>query len=372
MSKRVIGVSQLNEYLNGVIDSEDLLKGIGVRGEISNFKQSGASAFFTLKDAESRIECYFYNYREAAANKSAPDPDGMLAVVTGNPSFSPRSGRLMFNAREIEAAGQGDLFKQFIALKERLEKDGVFSRQIPLPKDVRKIGVVTSRTGAVIRDIVSVARRRDPSVHIVLMPARVQGTGAEAEICEAVRALDASGIADVIVVARGGGSFADLAPFNTEAVARCVAACRTPVVSAVGHETDFTLCDFASDLRAPTPSAAAELVTKEAAFYARDLLNLLRMVRARAVYAAESAAARCLQTVRGFCSYKGAAPENALEILAARLANSPPARFREGYFRLVSEGKYVKGSDELRAGAIVAAKFPGADVIMEVKEVMER
>lgn len=256
MEPKVYSISQLNNYIKGIFDAEELLRNISICGEISGLGVSGKNAYFVLKEEGAQINCIFFNCHDFNGFY-----DGDTVVVSGMPVYYVKGGKLSFNVSRIRHAGQGDLYRQFLELKDRLQKEGLFDRKIEKPKKIKRIGVVTSPTGAVIQDIINIATRRDPSIEIIVCPVKVQGIGSETEIVNAVNMLDSYKKIDVIIVARGGGSLEDLAAFNTETVARAVANCQKYIVSAVGHETDFTLCDFASDLRAPTPSAAAELLT---------------------------------------------------------------------------------------------------------------
>lgn len=257
--KRVLTVSQLNEYVRGIFRLDPLLQSVEVRGEISNFKfhQSG-TLFFTLKDETAAISCVMY--AQDAENLQVMPFEGMRAVVGGTVGLYPRAGQYQLTARTLDAAGTGVLYERLQALRRRLEREGLFDgeKKQPLPRFVRTVGVVSSPTGAVIHDILHVSLRRDPGIRVLLCPVRVQGAGAQEEVSRAIALLDGMKDVDVILVARGGGSMEDLWTFNEEKVVRAVAACKTPIVSAVGHETDVTLCDLAADLRAPTPSAAAE------------------------------------------------------------------------------------------------------------------
>lgn len=254
-------VSQLGEYIRRMMQLDPMLHGVELKGEISNLKfhQTG-TIFFTLKDELSSIACVMYA-SDAAKLQAAPF-EGMRAVVSGSVGYYVKGGQLQFYASAIQAQGVGVLYERLLALKTRLSQEGLFdpARRQPLPPYPDTIGVVTSPTGAVIHDIMNVSLRRDPQAKILLCPVRVQGVGAADEVVQAIELLERIESVSVIIVARGGGSMEDLWTFNEESVVRAVAACSKPVVSAVGHETDVTLCDLAADLRAPTPSAAAECV----------------------------------------------------------------------------------------------------------------
>lgn len=253
-----ITVSKLNGYIKQIFDAEQLLHNIPVVGEVFGVSLSRNVIYFSLKDENATLPCVcFY------PNLINQIVEGAKLIVTGTPNFYVKGGKLNFNVAKVESAGQGQLFEQFIKLKQKLEEEGLFdaAHKKPMPENIKRIGVITSKEGAVLQDIKNVAWRRNPSVDIVLFNTKVQGNLAENEIAHAINVLGQYPDIDVIVVARGGGSLEDLWAYNTEIVARATFACEKPIVSAVGHETDFTIIDFVSDLRAPTPSAAAELLT---------------------------------------------------------------------------------------------------------------
>ena len=255
----LVSVTQLNEYVRRTLASDPMLRGLSLRGEISNFKRhTSGHLYFSLKDENARIACVMF--RQHAFGLRMQPRDGMRVVLDGAVSLYAQGGQYQFYAESMRPDGVGDLYLRFEQLKAELEREGLFDPSLkkPLPLLPRTVGVVTSPTGAAVRDIVSVSSRRNPGVHLLLCPASVQGDSAAGEIVRAIKTLDRLPEVDVIIVGRGGGSIEELWAFNEEAVARAIFACRTPVVSAVGHETDFTIADFVADLRAPTPSAAAE------------------------------------------------------------------------------------------------------------------
>ena len=257
----VLSVSDLNEYVRRSLAADPMLRGVQLRGEISNFKHyiSSGHWYFSLKDDKCKVDCVMY--RSNNQQTGFLPRDGMKVVLTGSAGLYPVSGAFQFYAESMKQDGIGDLYARFEALKRDLEREGLFdpARKRPLPRLPRMIGIVTSRTGAVIHDIARVAHRRNPQMQLVLYPSQVQGEGAAEEIVRGIRALSRVEGIDVIIIGRGGGSIEDLWAFNEEKVARAVAACPVPVISAVGHETDVTISDFAADVRAATPSAAAEL-----------------------------------------------------------------------------------------------------------------
>lgn len=292
MKKNVYSVGQINKYISNMFAQDFLLQRISVKGEVSNCKyHSSGHIYFTLKDPLGAINAIMFAGNRAGLKFCMQDGDQV--VVTGSIEVFERDGKYQIYARQIEKDGIGDLYLRFEALKQELEEMGMFAQEYkqPIPKYAQAIGIVTSRTGAAIQDIINIARRRNPGIRLILYPALVQGEGAAESIVNGIRALECLGV-DVMIVGRGGGSFEDLWAFNEEIVARAIFDCTIPVISAVGHETDWTIADFAADLRAPTPSAAAELAVFDAkavqeelnqkAFRARHLLEQkLRMVRER-------------------------------------------------------------------------------------------
>ena len=255
-----ISVTQVNNYIKYIFEAETMLQNIFMYGEIGTYKVTNGIAYFNLKDENSLISCVLFG-----ANNFPMFEVGDQVVVRGSVSYYSKGGKLNFNAVSIERFGVGLLYQKFLELKAELESLGYFDQvnKKPRPERVKRIGVVTSETGAVIRDIIDVATRRNSGVDIVLYPVKVQGLGAEKEIASGIDFFSDYEKVDVVIVARGGGSLEDLQPYNSRIVADAAFRCKKPIVSAVGHETDFTIIDFVSDLRAPTPSAAAELVVNK-------------------------------------------------------------------------------------------------------------
>lgn len=253
--ENIITVGQLSNYIKQIFEAEEMLYNISVVGEVLGLNIVRGVAYFTLKDENATLSCVCFD--ESKFNFS----NGDSIVIVGTPRYYTKGGKLNFNVVNITKSGQGELYQKFMLMKQKLELKGYFSQEhkINMPSSIKRIGVVSSREGAVIQDIINVGTRRNPYVDIVLYPVKVQGNGAENEIAKGIAVLDNYNV-DLIIVARGGGSLEDLQPFNTEAVADAVYNAKKFIVSAVGHETDFTICDFCADLRAPTPSAAAELV----------------------------------------------------------------------------------------------------------------
>lgn len=253
-------VSKFNNIVRDIFSSEELLHNIKIVGEVFGISKSKNSIYFSMKDEDSSLPCVCF-YGEIAQDLH----EGDMVVATGSPNFYAKSGRFNFVVNRIEPFGLGLLYQRFVELKDKLEKEGLFSplHKKTIPENIKRIGVVTSKDGAVIQDIKNVAWRRNKGIDIVLYDTKVQGNGAEKEIVEGINFFSNYQNVDVVVVARGGGSLEDLSAYNTEEVARATFNCQKPIVSAVGHETDFTIIDFVADLRAPTPSAAAELLTKD-------------------------------------------------------------------------------------------------------------
>ena len=264
MKYNAVTVTQLNKYLKDRFDEDENLGAILVKGEISNFKNHYTGhLYFTLKDENSLIKCImFKSYAERLAFKPR---DGMKVMVFGNVSVFERDGVYQIYVKAMMEDGMGDLHEKFEQLKAKLKEEGLFDElhKKPIPLYPKVIGVLTSQTGAVIRDIINVSTRRNPNVYIRLLPVPVQGPGAAEQIAEKIKIMNEKKLADVLIIGRGGGSLEDLWPFNEEIVARAIYESELPVISAVGHETDFTIADFVADLRAPTPSAAAELAVPD-------------------------------------------------------------------------------------------------------------
>ena len=264
MEYHPITVTQLNRYVKEKIETDEYLANVLVKGEISNFKHHFTGhMYFTLKFENALVKCVMF--KTYTSHLTFTPKDGMKVMILGTVSVFERDGVYQIYAKAMQEEGKGDLHQEFEKLKAKLEKEGLFdvAHKKPIPFLPNCIGVLTSNTGAVIRDIINVSTRRNPNVHIRLLPVPVQGTGAAEKIAKAIQTMNEKKLADVIIIARGGGSLEDLWPFNEEIVARAIYASELPVISAVGHETDFTIADFVADLRAPTPSAAAELAVPQ-------------------------------------------------------------------------------------------------------------
>ena len=264
MEKGILSVSQLNEYLRMMMDGDRVLSSIFIRGEISNYKlYSSGHAYFTLKDEEGQLRAVMF--RSYASRLLFAPADGMRVIVHGRVSVYGAGGQYQLYADEMQPDGAGSLALRYEQLKRKLEAEGLFdlSHKKPLPTFPRRIGVITSPTGAAIHDMINVLGRRFPLAEMILYPSMVQGAEAPLQLISGIEFFGATGMVDVIIIGRGGGSAEDLWAFNDETLARSVFACPVPVISAVGHESDFTICDFVADQRAPTPSAAAELAVPD-------------------------------------------------------------------------------------------------------------
>lgn len=385
ISVRVLSVTQLNDYVGGMLSHDPLLRNVRLSGEVSNFRVTASGhAYFALKDEQSLIRCVMFK-GDLSGVASLPK-DGAAVVAGGYVSLYSRDGQYQFYAKTLELAGAGELFLRFERTKKRLEALGWFdpSAKKALPRVPQTVGVVTSATGAVLHDIYNVAKRRFPGCDILLAPAAVQGSEAPAELAAAIAALDSIAGVSVIIVARGGGSMEDLQAFNDEAVAAAIHHCKTPVVSAVGHETDFTIADFVADVRAPTPSAAAELVWPMLSERLDELFTLVfRMERAVAGALAQKRAAlsdaysallpndpiraveRDLQTLDNLAARMIAAVKSKerlrrseLAECAARLdAASPLSTLKRGYAYVESGGRVVVSAAELSPGTDISLTF---------------
>lgn len=343
---QIWSVSQVNALARELLEgSVPLLR---VAGEVTAFKRYRAGhCFFTLKDDRSRLSCVMW--REAAARLPTRPPEGLAVHVLGHPSVFVRAGRLQFVVRELEAQGDGLWRLAFDRIRAKLEAEGLLdeARKRRLPRFPVCVGLVTSREGAVLRDVVSVIRRRAPWIHIAVYATRVQGDGAAGSIAKAITAASRTGLADILIVGRGGGSREDLWAFNDERVARALAGARIPIISAVGHETDVTIADLVADRRAATPSAAAELAVPEAeqlrAFLAGAGERMASAVRRRTVGVRDRLSHtenRLVDGVRAFLESRA----RRVEVLRQRLeALGPLAVLKRGYgLALDPEGKILR------------------------------
>ena len=395
--KWALSVTELNEYVRHKLAGDAVLRAVAVRGEISGFKRyASGHCYFALKDETSRVQCVLW--RQQAASLTFRPEDGMRVTARGAASLYVESGSYQLYVNSLRPEGAGDLYLRFEALKKKLMQEGLFdpARKRPIPLLPKVIGVATSRSGAVIRDIIRVSRRRDPNVGVLLAPCAVQGAGAAQEIVEAIRRLNEDGRPDVILVGRGGGSMEDLWPFNEEIVARAIAASRIPVISCVGHETDFTIADFAADARASTPSNAAEMAVPVVAELKQSVEAEARALTAALLRAQQLRHAR-LQALAGSAALSMPRRmmierrETALQALAARLplaltrrrdalerrlslasrslaALDPEGVVKRGYAVVFKDGKCVPEARALRAGDAIELHMRGGNVGAEVTD----
>ena len=288
MRRNAYSVSQVNAYIKNMFAQDFMLHSICIKGEVSNCKyHSSGHIYFTIKDEKAAIAAVMFAGNRRGLSFQMREGDKVL--VTGSVEVYERDGRYQLYAKEIQKDGEGSLYLQFEALKQTLLEMGMFAEEYkkPIPRYIRTLGVVTAPTGAAVQDIRNIAGRRNPYVQLILYPARVQGEGAAESIVNGIRALDQMGV-DTIIVGRGGGSIEDLWAFNEEIVARAIFDCQTPVISAVGHETDTTIADFVADLRAPTPSAGAELAVYDISELLDELDSLQYRLRHTIEWKAES------------------------------------------------------------------------------------
>ncbi len=390
-------VSELNDAIKHIIENTPSLSHVTVRGELSNVTlHVSGHIYFSLKDATGQIKCVMF--RSSAMRLRFVPKDGMKVLLTGSVSVYTRSGQYQLYADGMQPDGIGALYLAFEQLKEKLQAEGLFdpAHKRPIPVRPRCIGIVTSPTGAAVRDIIDVCGRRYPLAQLYLYPSLVQGDGAEADLIEALTFFEQSRLCDTVIIGRGGGSMEDLWAFNSEALARCIHAMTIPVISAVGHETDFTICDFAADMRAPTPSAAAELATPDA----RELLLYLDTIPARMTRALNEQLARAQQRLSALrvdavqAAFEHGLQEKALCIkqyqkdalsaMTMRLgewaatlsrvagradALSPLSVLSRGYAAVQKEDNYVRRAAELHVGDRVSLRMADGVVHAQLTDV---
>lgn len=387
-------VTDLNLYVKEKFVQDEFLNNVLVKGEISNFKRHYTGhLYFTLKDENSLIKCVMF---KGYADKLPFDPkEGSKVIVFGTVSVYERDGVYQIYTKAMEEDGVGDLYQQFQKLKADLEKEGYFDtvHKKKIPMFPKTIGVLTSKTGSVVKDIINVSTRRNPNVNLRICPVPVQGEGAAVKIAQAIKYMNENKLADVLILARGGGSLEDLWPFNEKVVADAIYESELPIISAVGHETDFTIADFVADLRAPTPSAAAELavpnimeVEERIALYQKRLRDsLLKKVEIMRMQYEKCMSSRVFKEPKRFIydEYQKIDTylkrlENSIKIkqkeektkyieLVAKLdALSPLKTLTRGYSVTLHEGNVVKSSKSLSSGDEIDLKFIDGDVKAEV------
>lgn len=384
-SEMAITVSNLNEYIKNKFSEDESLSSVLVKGEISNFKNHYTGhMYFTLKDEKSLIKCVMF--KSYAQKMKFMPKDGMKVVIIGSVSVFERDGIYQIYVQAMEEDGLGDLYKKYQELKNRLEEQGFFDEEhkMPIPVMPKIIGVLTSQTGSVIRDIINVATRRNPNVYIRLYPVPVQGEGAAEKIAEGIQYMNRNKLADVLILARGGGSLEDLWPFNEEIVAHSIYNSEIPIISAVGHETDFSISDFVADLRAPTPSAAAELAVSdiyELQTKINQIQNRLRISLIKKVEVMKLRYEKCMASsifreptrkindeylkiddyikrLENTIKMKQEKEKNRYAKLISQLdAYSPLKTLSRGYTITQKQGKIVNKKEELQQGDIIEIKF---------------
>lgn len=399
MDREPVSVSQLNAYIKELLDYDINLSYISVRGEISNLKRhSSGHIYFTLKDENAKIRCVMFK-SYALLLKFIPE-DGMNVVIQGSVSVYERDGQYQFYCIKIDSDGIGSLYIAYEQLKSKLEKEGLFSQlsKKPLPMLPGRIGVATSRTGAVIRDIINVSVNRFKGVDILLYPVSVQGEGAAEGICSAIEYFNSRDDIDVIIIGRGGGSIEELWAFNDEQLARTIYASHIPVISAVGHETDFTIADFVADVRASTPSHAAELAVPSMEALEKNLdsleeslgymiKNKLReleshVTRLRSSIEARSPAAMVIQNMQYVDNIQGK-----IEYLLKNLilnykkryeialntmdAFNPANVLKRGYGYVIKDGKVAKKAGELCIGDSVQVCMQDGSILCTINNILE-
>ena len=387
-----VSVSELNTFIKMLLESAPTLNDVYVKGEISNFKNhiSSGHFYFSLKDKDSQIKAVMF--RSSASKMKFVPENGMMVVAHGRVASYVRDGQYQLYADSMEPDGVGALYVAFEQLKQRLAAQGVFApeKKKPLPKIPKTIGVITSPTGAAVRDIINIATRRFPFAKIVVYPALVQGENAASSLISGIRYFNDTGSADVIIIGRGGGSIEDLCAFNDENLAKTVCASEIPVISAVGHETDFTICDFAADLRAPTPSAAAELAVPDTAelkhkinnIISRESAVLLQMLSAKRETLARYEKSRYLSSpghmiddrrmalilsserLMTSAAHVNEIKKHALSALSGKLeALSPLAVLSRGYGVVSSEeGKVIKEIADVSVGDKITVKVRDGEI----------
>lgn len=394
MANWTLSVTQLNNYIKKIFENEEVLIGVSVYGEITNLKRSGVASYFDLKDDNSALPCICFD-----SSLLAGFDFGSKVTIKGRLNFYGKTGKLSFVVSKIEDMGLGELYKQFLELKAKLQNEGLFdsSKKKPLIVRPKRIGVVTSETGAVINDIVRVAREKSKSVDIVLYPAKVQGIGAEQEIVKGIQFFDDYNV-DEIIVARGGGSFEDYAPFNTELVARAVFGSKKPSISAIGHENDWSLIDFVADVRAGTPSIASDMaVFDDRGFFDRAIAlnkkherllaertqNLKKQVwlRVNQILANTELALttnnqnlnKKLDKITGNVNLNFVTNKHRLDVLTTKLEKlNPLALLKSGYAKIEKDGKNVLSVNDLQVGDAINVFLNGGEVKAVVEEKKEK
>ena len=375
MDKQGFSVSEVNQYLKQLLESQSDLHHIPVLGEVSNFKRyASGHCYFTLKDEKSALKCVMF--KSSAAHLSFTPQNGEKVVALGSISVYERDGVYQLYVTAMRRQGIGDLMQAYEALKEKLTKEGLFdeSRKKPLPRLPRAIGIITSPSGAAVHDIITVSRRRNKGVKLILYPVKVQGEEAAGEIVRAIDFFHRHHLADLLIVGRGGGSIEDLWAFNEEPVVRAIAASEIPIISAVGHETDFTLSDFAADARAATPSQAAEFAVIDVAayrngiaFYWDKAAKLLEKKIHENAQLADSLQQELTQAMVAELDAK----KHSLSLMAAKLsALSPLTVLSRGYTITTAAGhRAVQGVSDVSVGDTIRTTVADGTISSVVSEI---
>lgn len=393
MQELIFTVEKIAGYIKNIFENEQLLQDILIKGEVSNYSETGGNAYFVLKGGDAQINCVYF----ATDLRNFIPKNGDMCIAKGSVSYYKKGGKVSFNVTNMRPAGAGDNYVKFLQLKDKLDKEGIFDakNKIGLPYFVGKLGVVTSRTGAVIHDIIKIAVEKYKGIDIVLYSVKVQGLSAEKDIAQGISIMDRQGV-DVIIVARGGGSAEDLQAYNTETVARAVYECKTPIISAVGHETDYTLCDMAADVRAATPTAAAELAVANADYMEQFLTVSLESIYKstvdrfnRSLYNVKNSCKSMVNSISGNISTAMAetkykilenchiienrfnSAENIFNNLLSSVdAKNPLKLLKSGYAVITDEkGSTVKLAVDLTAKQNINVFFSDGRVLAEVKDV---
>ena len=394
-AEMAVTVSDLNQYIKDKIADDEYLNNILVKGEISNFKNHYTGhMYFTLKDEKALIKCVMF--KSYAQKLNFMPKDGMKVFLFGGVSVFERDGVYQIYVKAIEQDGLGDLYTKYQELKNKLEEQGLFDEEhkMPIPKVPKVIGVLTSQTGSVIRDIINVSTRRNPNVVIRLLPVPVQGEGAAEKIADGIEYMNRNRLADVLILARGGGSLEDLWPFNEEMVAHSIYHSEIPIISAVGHETDFTIADFVADLRAPTPSAAAELAVPDLYEVKQKIRNSQNRLRMALLKKVEVMKLRYEKSMSSFIfkeptrrvqenyirvDHQVKRLENVIkakqekektkyvELVAKLDAYSPLKTLSRGYSITQKDGKVIKSQTDLKSGDVVGLRFVDGKVEAKIQ-----
>ena len=373
MDRGCFSVTQVNRYIKQLMEEDALLCELKIEGELSNFKlHTSGHMYFTLKDASAAMNCVmFASYAAGLKSRNFEPKNGDKVIVSGHISLYEKTGQYQLYAVYMKPVGEGDLQAAFVRLRDKLKSEGLFEQKKPVPEWVNNIALVTSPTGAAVQDMIKVIRHRNPGVKIVVVPALVQGESAPGDIVRAIREVNEWNKADVMIVGRGGGSIEDLWAFNEEIVARAIVESKIPIISAVGHETDFTIADFAADLRAPTPSAAAVAAVPDSSekFLKAEMLRK----RADRVINQIYAAARyrfSLLDIEQLMTNRLRECKNTLDNRTKLLEKlSPYALWKRGYGAIChQDGTGVRSAKELNPGQEIVIHLQDGEVLTKVLE----